>query len=392
MRMRGLILAVTLPLALWAGLPLLAQGESPGSLRSKIDRKRSAVDARRSRERVLSTSIAGYSSRIASLQTDITGLESRRVRLQTDLDAKLRRLGAIQGDLRAERSRLTRLRARLTVARVTLSKRMIDLYKADSPDLLSVVLNSDGFADLIERGDFARRIGEQDGRVIRVVRAARADAVATAKRLARLEAEAKAIAASIQQRRDAVVQVQGSLQSRRDQYASVRTQKRSALVSVRSSRQDLEGDLKALEAQQAKIQAKLASTASNVAGPVRHGSGALIWPVNGPIVSPFGMRWGRLHAGVDIAVPSGTAVRAAAAGSVAIAGWVSGYGNYVCVQHAGPLSTCYGHNSSLAVHVGQRVSQGQVISSSGCTGHCFGPHVHFETRINGAPQDPMGYL
>ena len=140
-----------------------------------------------------------------------------------------------------------------------------------------------------------------------------------------------------------------------------------------------------------KIQAKLAGVPSAI-GPVRTGSGGLIWPVSGPIVSGFGMRWGRLHAGVDIAVPSGTAVRAAASGSVQIAGWVEGYGNYVCIQHAGSLSTCYGHNTSLSVGVGQSVSQGQVISSSGCTGHCFGPHVHFETRINGAPVDPMGYL
>jgi murein DD-endopeptidase MepM/ murein hydrolase activator NlpD len=129
-----------------------------------------------------------------------------------------------------------------------------------------------------------------------------------------------------------------------------------------------------------------------VAGPVQPGHSGLIWPVNGPIVSPFGMRWGRLHAGVDIAVPSGTPVRAAAAGSVIIAGWVSGYGNYVCIQHSGPLSTCYGHNERLVVSVGQHVAQGQVISYSDCTGHCFGPHVHFETRINGTPVDPMGYL
>jgi murein DD-endopeptidase MepM/ murein hydrolase activator NlpD len=104
------------------------------------------------------------------------------------------------------------------------------------------------------------------------------------------------------------------------------------------------------------------------------------------------MRWGRLHAGVDIAVPSGTPVHAAQSGRVAIAGWVSGYGNYTCIQHSGGLSTCYGHQSSIGVSVGQSVSQGQVIGSSGCTGHCFGPHVHFETRINGTPVNPMGYL
>jgi murein DD-endopeptidase MepM/ murein hydrolase activator NlpD len=171
----------------------------------------------------------------------------------------------------------------------------------------------------------------------------------------------------------------------------VRAEKNTVLASVRDHRESLEGDLRKLQEQEARIQARLAGVSGPI-GPVRAGSGGLIWPVNGPVVSGFGQRWGRLHAGVDIAVPSGTPVRAAATGSVRIAGWVSGYGNYICIQHQGALSTCYGHNTSLAVHVGQSVSQGQVISSSGCTGHCFGPHVHFETRINGAPVDPMGYL
>ena len=152
----------------------------------------------------------------------------------------------------------------------------------------------------------------------------------------------------------------------------------------------LEGDLKALEAEQARVQAALTGVAAP--GPIQAGSGQLIWPVNGPVVSPFGMRWGRLHAGVDIAVPSGTPVRAAKSGNVLIAGWVGGYGNYTCIGHGGGLSTCYGHQSSIGTSVGAHVSQGQVIGSSGCTGHCFGPHVHFETRINGAPVNPMGYL
>jgi murein DD-endopeptidase MepM/ murein hydrolase activator NlpD len=204
------------------------------------------------------------------------------------------------------------------------------------------------------------------------------------------------VAAAIEARRDEVARVRGQLVDRRDQFAAVRSDKATALASTRDSRQHLEGDLKQLEAANAKIQAQLASAPngapSTSAGPVRPGAGGLIWPVNGPIVSPFGMRWGRLHAGVDIAVPSGTPVRAAKSGNVLIAGWVGGYGNYTCIGHGGGLSTCYGHQSSIATSVGASVSQGQVIGSSGCTGHCFGPHVHFETRINGAPVNPMGYL
>jgi murein DD-endopeptidase MepM/ murein hydrolase activator NlpD len=123
----------------------------------------------------------------------------------------------------------------------------------------------------------------------------------------------------------------------------------------------------------------------------------LRWPTaTRTISSPFGMRWGRLHAGVDIPVPTGTPLHAAAAGRVTQAGWFGGYGNYSCIQHARALSTCYGHQSRLRVHAGQSVSAGQIIGLSGNTGHSFGAHVHFEVRLGagfaGRPVDPRPYL
>ena len=104
------------------------------------------------------------------------------------------------------------------------------------------------------------------------------------------------------------------------------------------------------------------------------------------------MRWGRMHEGIDIAVPSGTPVHAAAAGTVIYAGWMTGYGNLVVLDHGNGLATAYAHNSSLLVSVGQHVSQGQTISLSGSTGHSTGPHVHFEVRVNGVAVDPLLYL
>jgi peptidoglycan DL-endopeptidase CwlO len=401
MRFRlGLLFAVAaLPLVLWGALPVLSDGSPQSraaSIRSKIEQKRRAIEQKKGRERVLSTTVTRYSHKIGTLQSDITVLQRKQVRIQGDLDAKRAELARIQEELRQERIRLARLKARLAEARVALAGRLVELYKADRPDVVTVVLNSDGFADMLDRTEFMQRVSDQDARIIDRVRTARADAKKTAAHLGVLEVRQTKVAAAIEARRDEVSRVRGQLVDRRDQFAAVRSDKETALASTRDSRQHLEGDLKALEAANAKIQAQLASaqngTPSANAGPVRPGSGGLIWPVNGPIVSPFGMRWGRLHAGVDIAVPSGTPVRASKAGTVQIAGWVGGYGNYTCIGHGGGLSTCYGHQSSIGTSVGAHVSQGQVIGSSGCTGHCFGPHVHFETRINGAPVNPAGYL
>jgi murein DD-endopeptidase MepM/ murein hydrolase activator NlpD len=99
-----------------------------------------------------------------------------------------------------------------------------------------------------------------------------------------------------------------------------------------------------------------------------------------------------MHEGIDIAVPEGTPVAAAAAGTVIYAGWLGGYGNLVVVDHGGGLSTAYGHNSGFVASVGDQVAQGETISYSGNTGNSSGPHVHFEVRVDGAAVDPLGYL
>lgn len=150
--------------------------------------------------------------------------------------------------------------------------------------------------------------------------------------------------------------------------------------------------LRALEREQARVRRALAGAGGLYDAPLRLGAGGLAWPVNGPLVSPFGQRWGRLHAGVDIAAPAGTVIRAAEAGAVVISGPVGGYGNYVCIQHTDRLSTCYAHMSRFLTQKGAIVRQGEPIGLVGCTGHCFGDHLHFETRIDGQPVDPAGYL
>ncbi|MDX8153021.1 peptidoglycan DD-metalloendopeptidase family protein [Patulibacter brassicae] len=388
----GATLLVTAGLALPSGAPpaQAATQQDLDRLRGKIGTARGKVERRKQREQALHGDIQRYSARIQEIQRKIDPLQRRQEAVQSDLDRSQAVLDETQTELREERERLTKLRARLKEARRILAARLLELYQADKPDLVSVVLNSNGFADLVERSEFLRRIGEQDQRIIASVRDARDEAIGTEARLSSLEQRQRAATNRIERRRDEIASVKGQLVSARSSIDEVRDQRHDLLVKVRADRREIQEDLAAMEREESKIQSKLSGMPSG--GPIKRGSGRLIWPANGQFTSPFGQRWGRLHAGIDIAVPTGTPVRAADSGTVAIAGWVGGYGNYICINHGGGLSTCYGHNSRLGVRVGQQVTQGQVIAASGNTGNSTGPHIHFETRVNGVPRDPMSYL
>ena len=381
------LLPIALALSAYLLLPL------PGlsaPLSDRIEDKRAQIEEKKQQEGVLTTTIQRFNNRIDAVQGEISATQTRLDRAQASLDAQKAELLEVRDQLEEARDLLERLRSELAIARKVLAARLVEIYKADAPDALTVVLEADGFGDLLERAEFLERISEQDREITDEVRVLRDRAEEQAKRLAELEEREQLAAERILRWRDQIAAVQGQLVSSRDELASARADKRGALGEVRSSRVALEGDLRALEAEQARVTAALQGAPAP--GPVRQGSGSLIWPVNGPVVSPFGMRWGRLHAGVDIAVPSGTPIRAADAGRVALMGWVGGYGNYTCIQHNASLSTCYAHQSSFSTSNGANVSQGQVIGYVGCTGHCFGDHLHFETRVGGSPVDPLGYL
>jgi len=108
--------------------------------------------------------------------------------------------------------------------------------------------------------------------------------------------------------------------------------------------------------------------------------------------SGFGMRWGRMHKGTDFAAPHGTPIYATADGVVTHAGWLSGYGRLVKIQHEFGIETRYAHNSKLFVKKGQRVSRGQKISAMGNTGRSTGTHLHYEVRVGGKAVNPMIYI
>lgn len=118
----------------------------------------------------------------------------------------------------------------------------------------------------------------------------------------------------------------------------------------------------------------------------------LVWPADGPLSDGFGMRGDRPHYGVDIAADHGAAIRAAAGGRVTHAGPAGTFGNLVIIDHGNGMTTYYAHCSTIAVQAGEEVAAGQRIARVGDTGRSFGPHLHFETRWDGEPYDPLLYL
>ena len=205
------------------------------------------------------------------------------------------------------------------------------------------------------------------------------------------------------------------------QRAEVEASRTQSLVATQATQQATHNELQAriehlqeesdaLAAQEAQLQNLIRSRSAAVAAPAaaaaassRVESGAtvasgspssagLIWPIDGPVTSEFGPRWGRLHAGLDIAVPTGTPIGAARGGVVTFSGTQGGYGNFVVVDHGNGMATAYAHQSRIAASEGQTLAQGEILGYVGSTGNSTGAHLHFEVRVDGVARNPRAYL
>ena len=375
---------------------LFAASAPAKDLESKLDAKEAKLSKVRERKGVLTTTISHYKAKIEKLTGEVAVLRARESEVRVRLDAKQSELDGALADLDVGKKHLAVVRARLNRALVSLRERLVAMYETGTPDILSVLVEAGGYDELVNRTEYLNRIHGLDEAVVSRVRDLRDQVKRTVARLRsakdRIESARDAIAAE----EHALASARSAVQQRQSSLVAARRAREDALAKITQTEEGLDGDVASI---QAELAATLAGTGSAPlpAGPIQGGSSGLIWPVDGPVVSGFGSRFGgsEFHEGIDIAVPSGTPIRAAAAGTVIFTeaeASSGGYGNFTCIDHGGGLSTCYAHQESFAVSAGQQVSQGQVIGYSDCTGHCFGPHVHFEVRIDGAPTDPMGYL
>ena len=348
----------------------------------------------REREASLSAEIASVSQKIQSLESEVGDVSSRLAVLEEDLALHQRKLDRLQElfDLQSERLAFLRDQYQLSVDR--LSARLVAVYEGGEPSTMDVLLEAHSFSDVLDQLDYVSSIAAQDRGIVRNVDGARDHMRELRSRTGKTKARVAAITRVVKVRTEQQRALKSQLVARQQGLAQARSARKESLVDVRADARHFASEAAALQAQSANLAAQIQASQATVtysSGDSTPSASGLIWPVSGPVVSPFGWRWGRMHEGIDIAVGYGAPIAAAASGVVIYAGWMGGYGNLIIIDHGGGLATAYAHQSSFAVG-GGAVSQGQTIGYVGCTGHCFGPHVHFEVRINGSPVDPLGYL
>ncbi|HEX3464504.1 MAG TPA: peptidoglycan DD-metalloendopeptidase family protein [Candidatus Elarobacter sp.] len=362
------------------------------AVHAKLDEKRSQLSQAKAKVGSISAELEDTNRNIASVTAHLGDVAARVKSTQRKLDWNKVQLAAAQATLRRHED--------------VLSRRLVDAYEHGDLGYVDVLLRARSFGDFVERWNDVRYLIKANEATIR---ARKSDE----KKVLGIQGQLLGIRSELQTEQDDARRQQLALDSlavqRRQLLAAADQERRVAQTQVNELEEESAAGESQLEAliqakQEEEEQRRLAERrARQLAGeelpPEPGAPGQLAWPASGPITSPFGMRVNpvthvfTLHAGIDIGVPTGTTVAAAADGKVIIAGWDDGgCGNYIILDHGGRLSTQYCHLSHIFVGVGQVVQRGQAIAASGSTGNSTGPHLHFGVRINGRPVDPMSYL
>lgn len=367
---------------LLAAVMLLGLVAPAGADTASDARKRDAARARR----------AALAKELNALQASDKELNSAVAALDTQMRATEAKLAsARQAVTAAERARqqaeaqLEETEGRLSTLKKAVVDRAVAAYMRPNNNVAE--LEAKDFNEASRRRVMLDQVASSDRKVIDDLRAAQEDFA--------LERQRAEQARAVADKRKAAVE--GKL----SQLQSARAEKErlARALDLRIAEYKREADLVAAqEAQLSELirQRQASGRASRSAPAIDSGgrvSGAgLIWPCGCRVTSEYGYRWGRLHAGIDMAAPIGTPIRAAKSGVVIQSGSMGGYGYAIVIDHGGGFTTLYAHQSRLVARDGQSVRQGELIGYVGNTGNSTGPHLHFETRVNGSPQNPRRYL
>jgi murein DD-endopeptidase MepM/ murein hydrolase activator NlpD len=397
---RPLILAALLA-ALVAGLvPASAGAMTASQAQDELSRTRQQIVLMQER-------VAAARERASSLDAQIRDIDARLGRIEGELAETSGQIATVEHRLVVARAKLDRLRAelranraalelaenRLELQEIAFEQRVVMAYKASDLSYLDVLLQSSSFDELVRSLRVVNDVVSGESELIGELEEARAAVAAQRQALVARQETAAQVAGDLEEQRAELAALRATQQEQRDAVYATREEKGATLSAANV-------DLAQLQREEDRLLQQSQNLTSIINGNSGggHGTGAMMWPVNGTVTSGFGyrihpiLRRRILHTGIDIAAGNGTPIWAADGGRVVYSTWVDGYGNTVAIDHGGGISTLYAHQSSLAVSYGQTVKKGQVVGYVGSTGLSTGPHLHFEVRVNGSPVDPMGYL
>jgi len=303
-----------------------------------------------------------------------------------DYDNKQAALDKTLAEIESNEQKLSALHTEFEDRQKIFEKRVRDIYINGQLSYVDVIFGAKDFGDFLTRMDLLKRVMLRDSELINS--------------LVNYQNEVREIMIDLSSEK----KIQEQLAMKAEQAKNIKLEKVAAQQEIIDR---MENDLEVYNRQYDEMMAASQEVARlieeshfQVAATTGYVSNTskMIFPVAGEITSPFGWRthpiFGnqRYHSGIDIGAEYNTPIVAAQSGIVITAGWVDGYGNTVMIDHGGGIVSLYGHNQSLAVNVGQSVSQGQVIAYCGSTGNSTGPHCHFEVRLNGEPVSPQDYM
>jgi murein DD-endopeptidase MepM/ murein hydrolase activator NlpD len=348
-----------------------------------------------------SAAVRAAAAALARTQVDLPKAQARLDEAEGQLSAARAAVTASGAALVAARDAASAAEADLAAARARLdeSRRVVgtlvrSIYQAGPGAISLTVLKADSIGDFAERAEFVKAVMGDGAARVRDATDARAELASTASVLAARQAD---VARRDTEATAALARVETLVAQAADARAAVAAQVAARAAALAAANRERAADLaryRALQAESARL-AELIRRVSRGTG--RVGRGGMLWPTHGPVTSGFGWRmhpiyhYMRFHPGIDIGAPTGQAIYAVLPGVVVTAQAMGTYGNIVVVDHGNGFATAYAHQSRILVHVGQHLARGQRLGLVGETGAATGPHLHFETRVNGDPVDPLRY-
>ncbi|HYZ91880.1 MAG TPA: peptidoglycan DD-metalloendopeptidase family protein [Actinomycetota bacterium] len=359
---------------------------------AELRRLRQELDAR---EQAVRAGIPGVARRRDALTHELEELEAITAEVQGRVNEAAGVLGGIQSRLDAKNTELRKAEKAIEARVDGIRDRAVQVYKHGPASLIDMVVGSEGFGEFLRRFAYMVHVVRTDNEKVAEIKRMRANIVRQRDAIAELRDRASRQMAVVVHERDHAAAIQRSVADERHAVVGELRGKYAQIGDIQAEKERYEQETAELQAESIRISGFLKGYADGNATVSPRG---MVWPASGRLTSTYGWRTHpifktrRFHAGIDIGAPSGTAVVAAATGKVVYAGTATGYGKHVIVSHGGGLATLYGHLSSISSGVGAVLARGDSVGRVGCTGYCTGPHLHFEVRMNGEPDNPLRWL